>query len=103
MRAGADVARLEGVRERAERLAVRALDVAPMAALDLEQAAHVARIEKELVGGQRLRGFREQRRRRRAGRALDSREQVEGAERLPHARSRAGIAPRLLFEVTTGQ
>ena len=103
VRAGADVARLERVRQRTERLAVGPLDVAAVTALDLEQAPHVTGVEQELVGGQRLGGLGEQRRRRRAGRALDRGEQVERAERLPHDGSSAGIAAGLLLEVAAGE
>ena len=103
VRAGADVARLERVRERTERLAVGPLDVAAVTALDLEQAPHVTGVEQELVVGQRLGGFGEQRRRRGARRALDRGEQIERAERLPHDGGSAGVSAGLLLEIAAGE
>ena len=79
------------------------LDVAPVTALDLEQAPHVTGVEQKLVVGQRLGGFGEQRRRRGTGRSLDRSEQVERAERLAHDGSSAGIAAGLLLEVAAGE
>ena len=72
-------------------------------ALDLEQPSHVTGVEQELVVGQRLGGFGEQRRRRRARCALDGGKQVERAERLPHDGGCAGVASGLLLEIAAGE
>src|SRR5919204_5250587 len=83
MGAGARVLRLQRGRERGHGLVVRALQEMPLPALDLEQVAQVARVEEQLLLRLALARGAERDPVEAAGEALDDREQLERAERLP--------------------
>ena len=99
--AGAEVLGLERARERGDGLPVRPLQELLPAALDLEQAAQVVRVQQQLlVPGRGSRGP-ERPLVEAAGEALDDREQLERAERLAQERIRAR-APRRLLGLLAG-
>jgi hypothetical protein len=88
----AGVLRLERGRERGHRLAVSALEQAPLPTLDLEQVPEVTGVEEELLlrlllSAGPVRGAMQP-----AGEALDDRQQLERAERLEHEGVRSDLA-----------
>ncbi len=102
--AGACVLGIERTRQRAHGLAVRALEQAPLPALELQKVTQVAGVEEQLLireapSGRAVRGAVQS-----ARQALDHCEQLERAERLQHERIRADLAgDRLVRLVGAGQ
>ena len=82
VRRGAEILRLERARERSHRLAVRPLQELPAAALDLEQATQVVRVQQQLLVGLRRHAGAERALVEPAGEVLDDVQQLERAERL---------------------
>ena len=83
-------------RERRDRLAVRALEQAPLRALDLDQVTQVARVEDELLLAGLVGRAAHRRPHARAGESLDDAEQLERPERLQQQRVGAGGAGDVL-------
>ena len=96
VRGGAEVLRLERAGERGHRLAVGPLQELPAAALDLEQAAQVVRVQQQLLVRLRRRAGAERPLVEPAGELLDDAEQLERAERLAQERVGARLPGRLL-------
>jgi len=88
---GADVLRLECGRERRDGVAVRALQQRALALLELEQATQVVCVEQQLLVARSARNRAQRALVCAAREALDSREQLERAERLVQERVRARV------------
>ena len=97
--AGACVLGIERTRQRAHGLAVRALEQAPLPALELQKVTQVAGVEEQLLIREALSGRAVRGAVQSARQALDHREQLERAERLQHEGIRTDLARNRLVRL----